>query len=279
MREKIDYNRGMILQAHAKINLTLDVLYKRADGYHELRTVMAEIGLADTVHIEIAPDVAVTADAELPQDNTAYRAAALYQARYHTGGAHMHIEKRIPSEAGLGGASADAAAVLRAMQTFYGAAQEDALYSLAREIGADVPFCLHGGVALCEGVGEKLTPLPALHCPIVLLKGNGGVSTGALFRSLALPTENAGSDRAIDAIRRGDLQALAGALGNALSPPAQKMCGQIGENLQRLRSLGALGACMSGSGACVYGLFPSRAAAEKAAERLAGAPFACVSEL
>ncbi|MDD4075964.1 MAG: 4-(cytidine 5'-diphospho)-2-C-methyl-D-erythritol kinase [Eubacteriales bacterium] len=279
MREEIDYNRAMILQAHAKINLTLDVLYKRTDGYHELRTVMARIGLADRVCIEPAADISVTADAPLPPDNTAYRAAALYRERYRTGGAHIHIEKRIPSQAGLGGASADAAAVLRAMQAFYGAASEDALYALGREIGADVPFCLNGGIALCQGVGERLTPLPALHCPIVLLKGNGGVSTGALFQALALPVEHTGSERAIDAIRRGDLRALANALGNALLSPAQKICGEIGENLQRLRSLGALGACMSGSGACVYGLFDSRAAAEEAVRQLAGAPFACVSEL
>ncbi|MDO5110828.1 MAG: 4-(cytidine 5'-diphospho)-2-C-methyl-D-erythritol kinase [Clostridia bacterium] len=269
----------MILQAHAKVNLTLDVLGKRPDGYHALRTVMAAISLADEVSVHPAPDVRVSADAALPADNTAYRAATLYQKRYRCGGAHMHIKKRIPSQAGLGGASADAAAVLKAMQSFYGAATERELYALAREVGADVPFCLHGGVALCEGVGEILTPLPAIRCPIVLLKGEGGVSTGALFASLSLPVAHAGSELAVTAIQQDDLRTLASALGNALQASAEKMCGEIAENLQRLKELGALGVCMSGSGACVYGLFESRAAAARAVEQLADAPFACVSEL
>ncbi len=269
----------MKLEAHAKINLTLDVLSKRPDGYHELCTVMAAISLSDTLHIEPAPNVVVEASIALPANNTAYRAAALYQKRYGVGGAHMYIEKRIPCEAGLGGASADAAAVFRAMQRLYGAATETELYAMARQIGADVPFCLHGGVALCQGVGEKLTPLPAVHCPIVLLKGEAGVSTGALFASLQLPVARVESGAAVAAIRNGDVAALARALGNALQAPAVERVREIGENVEKLRALGALGACMSGSGACVYGLFATRAAAARAAAALSGAPFACAAEL
>ena len=264
----------MILEAHAKVNLTLEVLGKRPDGYHELRTVMAAISLCDTVEAEEAEDVRITADTALPTDNTAYRAAALYQSRYQTGGAHIHIEKRIPSEAGLGGASADAAAALKAMQAFYGAATEKELYAMAREIGADVPFCLRGGIALCEGVGEILTPLPVFSCPIVLLKGAGGVSTGALFKALKLPTAHVNTDAAVNAVKQGDIRALAASLGNALQQPAEQTLAEITVNLDRLRDTGALNVCMSGSGSCVYGLFADEAEAKRAALSLADAPFA-----
>lgn len=95
-------------------------------------------------------------------------------------------KKRIPSEAGLGGASADAAAVLHGMQQLFGSISRDELYDIAKRVGADVPFCLHGGCALCEGIGEKLTPAPSAALPLLLVRGNRGISTGALFRSLDL---------------------------------------------------------------------------------------------
>lgn len=102
------------------------------------------------------------------------------------GGVRIQIKKRIPSEAGLGGASADAAAVLHGMQQLFGSISRDELYDIAKRVGADVPFCLHGGCALCEGIGEKLTPAPSAALPLLLVRGNRGISTGALFRSLDL---------------------------------------------------------------------------------------------
>ena len=144
----------IILNAPAKINLTLEVLKKRTDGYHDLRTVMHSIDVCDTVTVELSEandgGIIVECTTPLPPVNTAFTAARLFREKTGCGGVRIQIKKRIPSEAGLGGASADAAAVL---------------YDIAKRVGADVPFCLHGGCALCEGIGEKLTPAPSAALP------------------------------------------------------------------------------------------------------------------
>lgn len=279
----------MKLQAAAKINLSLDVLGKRADGYHELCSVMAAVpGLYDTVFMDEAESVSVGCSEELPADNSAFRAAKLFCERFGCPGARIHIEKQIPSQAGLGGASADAAAVLRGMQQLYGyPAKEAQLYALAAEIGADVPFCLHGGVCLCEGIGEKLSVLNAsLGFPIVLLKGKGGVSTAELFRSLPedhatglfaslrLPLKRRDTREMITAARKRDIGLAAVALHNDLYPPAQARLAEISDNVKKLLTLGAIGASMSGSGSCVFGLFASKAEAQSAALAVSDAPFA-----
>ncbi len=265
----------MKFEARAKINLSLDVLFKRADGYHELRTVMAETSLCDDVFAEAAEELCVESSVPLPPDNTAMRAASLYMARYGCGGAHIYIEKRIPSEAGLGGASADAAAVLRAMQSLYGApAAEAELYSLARQVGADVPFCLHGGTALCEGIGERITSLAPVHAHVLLVKGERGVSTGELFRSLSLPLAHPDTSGILNAIAQSELPKLGSRLFNALEAPAAALVPEIARYKSRLLAAGALGACMSGSGSCVFGLFESEESAQRALADLSDAPFA-----
>lgn len=279
----------MKLHAPAKINLTLDVLGKRTDGYHELRTVMASLrGLSDELAMEPSDSVSVDCTVPLPADNTAYRAAALFAERFGCGGARIHIEKHIPMQAGLGGGSADAAAVLRGMQTLYGyPANEDQLAALALQIGADVPFCLRGGVCLCEGVGEKIKEITdVLHLPVLLLMGNNGVSTGALFRSLPenrlrLPSflRDMATPRMLAALRRGDTDAICASLRNDLQKSAQSLLPEIGENLDRLSSLGARGVCMSGSGACVFGIFESARAAQSAFEALENVPFSHLAEI
>ena len=152
----------IILNAPAKINLTLEVLKKRTDGYHDLRTVMHSIDVCDTVTVELSEandgGIIVECTTPLPPVNTAFTAARLFREKTGCGGVRIQIKKRIPSEAGLGGASADAAAVLHGMQQLFGSISRDELYDIAKRVGADVPFCLHGGCALCEGIGEKLTP-------------------------------------------------------------------------------------------------------------------------
>ncbi|MBQ6703264.1 MAG: 4-(cytidine 5'-diphospho)-2-C-methyl-D-erythritol kinase, partial [Clostridia bacterium] len=210
----------MEIKAYAKINLTLDVLRKRPDGYHDLRGVMCAISLHDKVYIEPGDEIRFCCDIPLPENNTAVKAAKLFMQE--TGkGADIRLEKHIPSEAGLGGASADAAAVLRGMNELYGnPVAEKRLYELGLMVGADVPFCLMGGCALAEGVGEILIPLPVPHLDIVIVKGNGGISTGALFKSLRLPVEHPDTDGAIAAIQKGDVSALAPLCENALEPPA-----------------------------------------------------------
>ena len=175
-------------RAYAKINLTLGVTGRRADGYHLLDSLMVTIDLHDEVTVTRSREVIVTCTGMLlPYRNTLRAAAERYRAL--TGrGARIHVYKRIPAEAGLGGGSADAAAALRALQRMYGEAEERDLYDIALRVGADVPFCLKGGLCRVQGVGEALTPLrmeAQLH--LALARPRQGVSTGKLFRALTLP--------------------------------------------------------------------------------------------
>ena len=266
----------MEIKAYAKINLTLDVLRKRPDGYHDLRGVMCGISLHDKVYIEPADEIRFSCDTPLPENNTAIKAARLFMQ--DTGkGADIRLEKRIPSEAGLGGASADAAAVLRGMNELYGnPIAEKRLYELGLMVGADVPFCLMGGCALAEGVGEKLTPLPLPYLNLVIVKGSGGVSTGALFKSLRLPVGHPGTDGAIAAIQKGDVSALAPLCENALEPPATALLPEIESHKHLLMQSGALSAFMTGSGAAVVGMFLNAETAQQAAQALSHLPFVCV---
>lgn len=270
-------------EAFAKLNLTLAVLYKRADGYHALESLMQSITLSDTVTVRKASDVSVTAvGMTLPLDNTLRRAAEGY--RRLTGcGAHIHVVKRIPAEAGLGGGSADAAAALFALDALYGELDAGTLNDLALSVGADVPFCLYaergGGLALARGVGEALTPLAApspMH--FVVAKPKAGVSTSALFSALTLPRANPDTMAAVRALAAGDLPGLGAALGNALQAPACALLPEIDELLERLTQAGALGASMTGSGSAVFGLFSDAASAQKALSAVSDADFACVCQ-
>lgn len=266
----------MEIKAYAKINLTLDVLSRRPDGYHDLWGVMCRISLYDKVNIEPAEGIGFASNIPLPENNTAAKAARLFWEE--TGrGAEIRLEKLIPSEAGLGGASADAAGVLRGMNELYGCPiPEQRLYELGLAVGADVPFCLMGGCAVAEGVGEILTPLPLPHLDLVIVKGSGGVSTGALFKSLRLPVEHPDTDGAIAAIQRGDTVSLASLCKNALEPPATTLLPEIRRHKKLLLQSGASSAFMTGSGAAVVGVFSDSEAAKAAANALSHLPFACV---
>ena len=266
----------MEIKAYAKINLTLDVLRKRPNGYHDLRGVMCAVSLYDKVSIEPAEKIRFSCDVPLPESNTAVKAARLFMQQ--TGkGADIRLTKLIPSEAGLGGASADAAAVLRGMNELYGnPIPEKHLYELGLMVGADVPFCLMGGCNLAEGVGERLTPLPTPHLDLVIVKGSSGVSTAAMFKSLQLPVEHPDTDGAIAAIQKGDIFALAPLCQNALEPPAAALLPEIAEHKSLLMQSGALSAFMTGSGAAVVGIFKDEDAARSGAKALSHLPFACV---
>lgn len=266
----------MEIKAYAKINLTLDVLGRRPDGYHDLRGVMCSVSVFDMVTIDKADTINFYSDIPLPGNNTAVKAARLFMEE--TGkGASIQLAKSIPSEAGMGGASADAAAVLHGMNRIYGEPVSAArLFELGLKVGADVPFCMMGGCAVAEGVGEILTPLPTPELDLVIVKGNGGVSTPGLFRSLQLPVEHPDTDGAIRAIRQKDNILLAALCKNALEPPAALLLPEIAQNKARLMQAGALSAFMTGSGAAVVGIFADRVSAEKAAKQLCDLPFACV---
>ena len=273
---RIGYNEYMEIHAYAKINLTLDVLRLRDDGYHELATILHTVDLFDSVFVEKAEEICVTSDVPLPPDNTAFRAAKRFLA--HMGiGARIHMVKRIPCEAGLGGGSADAAAVLVGMNALCGGGVSlQALLDMGKAVGADVPFCLLGGCALAKGIGEILSPLPHMPMDLLIVKGPGGVSTRALFQSLRLPVAHPDTETAAAAIRAGNLRAFAPLAQNALEPAACAILPEIAANKRRMLEADAIAAFMTGSGAAVAGIFESKEAAKKAAKLFCDLPFARV---
>ena len=258
-------------KAYAKVNLTLGVLYKRPDGYHALDGLMQTVDLFDTVTLEKSTGITVTAAGMvLPYRNTLRRAAELFYAQ--TGlGASIHVTKRIPAEAGMGGGSADGAAVLRGLNRLYDyPLPAHLLPSLALQVGADVPFLLTGGLQRAQGVGEILTPLPYERFWLVLAKPAAGVSTKALFSRLTLPLPRPDTMAAARAVREGDASALAPLLYNAMEEAAVSVLPEIGSLKRTLLSLGALNAIMTGSGSTVFGLFAEEAPAKIAADYLRG---------
>ena len=263
-------------EAHAKINLTLDVTGRRADGYHTVEMVMQSVGLHDDVTLRPADGISLTCSRpDLPTDssNLAFRAAELFfRETGAAGGCAIHIEKRIPVAAGLAGGSTNAAAVLRALDALYGAGlSDDTLCAMGLKLGADVPFCLLGGTMLAEGIGEKLTRLPAApRGYAVLCKPPFAVSTKAVYEaidSVALPErpDTAGMLRAIEA---GNWHGVCARLSNVMEMVTAEHHPEIGEIRRILLDCGADGARMSGSGPTVYGLFSAKTNAETAVQRL-----------
>ena len=264
----------MQLSAPAKINLTLDVLGRRADGYHELCSIMQTVSLCDTVRVEAvrAAETAIAVKTDkgyLPADerNTAYKAAAAFlKAAGMTADIRIAIQKRIPVGAGLGGGSADAAAVLRALDLLLHAGlTAEAMNQLAASVGADVPFALHGGCAVAEGIGDRLTHLPVMtELPMVLCKPRPSASTKAIFEKLdaAGVTAHPDTEGAVRAIRSNDR------LGNVLEPVTSAIRPVVSEIRRSLLQAGALGVCMTGTGTAVFGIFADDAAAQAAVRLL-----------
>lgn len=260
-------------EAMAKINLTLDVIGKRPDGYHELKTVMATVGLADSITLRLLDRPVFEAHNNLPylpndRRNLALSAAKLYLDRTGRGmGAEITLHKRIPVAAGLGGGSADAAAVLNALNRHFGDRVDFATLSKwALELGSDVPYCLRGGVALAEGRGELLTGLPNVPaCHVILCRPSVAVSTRDTFKALSSARLKTRPDLGgmLEALRLGDLEGIARRAYNVFEAPMTAKIKEIGEIRSALIDGGALGACMSGSGATVFGIFRDRAAAER----------------
>lgn len=266
-------------EAYAKLNLTLDILGKRSDGYHDLQMVMTSVSLSDTVTVLLGtgrPWEVVSDCGVIPQneDNLCWKAARAYfnAALIDPQGLTVRLQKRIPSQAGMAGGSSDAAAVLRLLNDRYAALSETALFQIALSVGSDVPYCLFGGTALAEGRGEILTRLPALPVQMayVLIRPDFAVSTPALFRAIdasgtLVRPDNAAMQRAIEA---GDLPAIGALLQNAFEPEIVKDYPVVEEIRQSLLALGALGARLTGTGSVVFGVFDGEMAAEQAAEAL-----------
>ena len=271
--------KTITLEAPAKINLTLDILGRRADGYHDLRMVMQSVSLGDTVTVTESGDgFALLAEGiALPAGKTTLeqRAAESF-FRYldrPVPGLEVRLAKRVPAYAGLGGGSADVAAVLRGLRALYAPElPRQALEEIGLSVGSDVPFCVHGGTCLAEGRGERLTDLPPLpDCAIVLCKPDFGLPTPELFARVDGAELGARPDTAAmeAALVRGDLPAVAGCLGNVFE---RVLTEEEGAEIRSIRAAlarcGALGAAMSGSGPTVFGLFDDPARAHRAAEAL-----------
>lgn len=263
--------------AYAKINLSLDILGTRPDGYHEVRMLIQSLQLHDTVTLKISdtPGITMTcSDATLPVDehNLAYRAAALFCSTYGiTDGIALHLEKKIPVAAGLAGGSSDAAAVLRGLNKMYGtlATAED-LAALGVTLGADIPYCLMLGTALSEGIGERLTPLPAApHCCCLLVKPAAGASTKQIYTeydALVKTTDikHPNTDLMLLALSEGNYHALVSGLCNVLESVTTRLVPEIASIKEALQFLGADGVLMSGSGPTVFALFSDPENAKRA---------------
>ena len=272
--------RRLRVRAPAKINLDLRVLRRRPDGYHEVRTILQSIALHDTLSItpRRGPLTVRSAAPRVPRDreNLVWTAAAaLWRALGRPGdpdGVSVSIRKRVPAAAGLGGASSDAAAALRALRLVWApSASRRLLEGVAAEVGSDVPFFLHGGAVLGTGRGERLRRLrPAQRYWVVLAAPGFGVSTADAYRWWDVDAPDVAVRGGATAAAPGGWRRDLGRLRNDLEAPVARRHAEIGALSARLRVAGALCAAMTGSGSVVFGLFASRARAMRARRDLRG---------
>jgi len=263
------------IKAYAKINLGLDVVRRLENGYHEVKMVMQTVGIYDVLTFEqTSGGIVISTDSgELPTDenNLIYKAARLMIERYNIGGGvRIHLEKHIPIAAGMAGGSTDAAATLKGMNELYqlGCTQQE-LMEIGVTIGADVPYCVMGGTALAEGIGEKLTALaPAPDCYLLVAKPDINVSTKYVYEHLDAEgvKHHPDIDGMVAAIEAGSLHGVLERMENVLETvtiPAHPIIEQI---KHRMEELGALNSLMSGSGPTVFGVFDEREKAQEAYE-------------
>lgn len=273
-------------KAYAKINLHLDITSKYPDGFHEVFTVMQSVSLCDDVEISVdsgAEIEIICSEKEIPtnEKNIAYRAAELFLSETGLIGkskVSIALEKRVPSCAGLGGGSADAAAVLLGLnELFEYPMSSERLLEFAALIGADVPFCMLGGTAAAHGKGDKIsTFLPTPECYIVIAKGSEGISTPWAYRELDRIYSDFSeesyaphdSSPLCSAIESGDLKKMANSLYNVFESAILPICRDACHIKEVLKESGALGSLMSGSGTAVYGIFDDENAAHRALERI-----------
>lgn len=265
------------IKAYAKINLGLDVVRRLENGYHEVKMVMQTVGIYDVLTFEKASEgIVITTDSgELPTDenNLIYKAARLMKERYGiTEGVRIHLQKNIPIAAGMAGGSTDAAATLKGLNELFelGAGKQE-LQEIGVKIGADVPYCVLGGTALAEGIGEKLTLLSsAPECVLLVAKPDINVSTKFVYEHLdaAGVDKHPDIDGMVEAIAEGSLQGIVERMENVLETvtiPAHPIIATI---KSRMKELGAVNSLMSGSGPTVFGIFADRETAEKAYEQI-----------
>ena len=268
------------LKAYGKINLGLDVLRRREDGYHEVRMIMQTVGIFDRIDLirEEKPGIYVETNLYyLPtnENNLVYKAAKLLMDEFHiTEGVTIKLNKFIPVAAGMAGGSSDAAAVLFGMnKMFQLGLSTQQLMERGVKIGADVPYCVMRGTALSEGIGEILTPLPPVpQCQVLIAKPGISVSTKFVYEHLKAnelsPEQHPDIDSMIAGIRNQDIRQIANHLGNVLETVTIKEYPVIQQIKERMLEYGAIGSLMSGSGPTVFGLFTNPKAAQDAYEEL-----------
>ncbi len=282
MRRKMNKRSRRIpmqLKAWAKINWSLDILGQREDGYHQMDMIMQLLELHDDITLELSDTLSLRVDGRVrvpdTSDNLVLRAAkALQDYAGVRKGAAIQLTKRIPVCAGLGGGSADAACVLHGLNKLWELHYPlETLCDIGVKLGADIPFCLTGGLMRAEGIGEVLSPLPCKRSlPMVVIQPCRGLSTREVFTALhEMPQESwahPDTEGVIQALHEGNLHLLAASLGNTLQPVSEKMRPEIRKCINALKEHGARAAQMTGSGSAIYGVFSTTAAARTAYEAL-----------
>lgn len=262
------------LKALAKINLGLDVVRRRDDGYHEVRMIMQTINLFDRLEIKKIKESAIKIHTNLfflpvNENNLVYKAAKLLIDEFGIQeGVSVGLTKKIPVAAGMAGGSTDAAAMLFGMNRLFGLGlSKKQLMERGVKIGADVPYCIMRGTALAEGIGDKLSPLPAMvKCPVLIAKPQISVSTKFVYQNLKLDdkTVHPDIDRLIEDIRSKDLKAVSDHMGNVLESVTIPNYPVISQIKEQMMDSGAVGSMMSGSGPTVFGLFDDSRTAQLA---------------
>lgn len=274
------------LKALAKINLGLDVLRRREDGYHEVKMIMQTIGLHDDLEIRKTKTPGIQVKTNLyylptNENNLVYKAAKLLMDEFQIqDGVSIQLKKRIPVAAGMAGGSSDGAAVLWGINQMYGLGLSmQALMERGVRLGADVPYCIQRGTALAEGIGEKLNVLPPMpKCTILIAKPGISVSTKFVYENLHAndlkPEQHPDVDSMIEAMRQKDLGLLCSRMGNVLETVTIPAYPVINEIKRTMMDNGAIGSMMSGSGPTVFGIFDSPVAAKQAMKAVRAAKLA-----
>lgn len=266
----------MLVKAYAKINISLDVVGKKDDGYHLLKMIMQQIDLYDLLDINKRTDgiKIICNKPYVPSDerNLAYKAARLFMDTYGIeSGVTIKIEKNIPVAAGLAGGSADAAAVLKGMRDLFKVSVDNnELMKLGVKIGADVPYCIQGGTVLCEGIGEVMTPLkPFKNNILVLVKPNFGISTKEVYKGLDIEKifKHPNTDEIVNDMQLGNLKEVCINMKNILENVTLRKYHTIKNIKSDMVKMGALGSMMSGSGPTVFGFFGDMLQAQKCYEK------------
>ena len=264
-------------KSYAKINLSLDVLDKLPNGYHNVKMVMQTISLFDLIIVDkVSYGIHISTNCKfIPKNhkNIAYKAALLFFQRSNLrGGAKILIHKNIPVSAGLAGGSGNAAAVLCALNMLYNMPlSENEIFEIALELGADVPYCIKGGTCLSEGIGEKLTPLsPIPSFPVVLVKPEISISTAEIYRRIDFEDDlsRPDTDAVLTAIHEHDYNKLFENMKNVMQSVTEGICPEIPNICSEMQTLGAKVSLMSGSGPTVYGVFYDTKTAKNAFDEL-----------